>query len=55
MTELDSLKYDAKRIKKAKNITISKALDEVAASKGYRNWSLLHKDLLKNEDAAKQK
>ena len=48
MTTLRTLKQQAKKACKAKNITHSKALDEIAIGLGFRNWSLLHRHFLEN-------
>lgn len=45
MNTLEQLKRNAKRIAKAKNISHSKALDEIAAQLGFKNWSFLHREM----------
>jgi hypothetical protein len=45
---ITQLKRDAKRINKAQNISHSKALDQLALERGFRNWGLLHNEYSKN-------
>lgn len=45
--EVQALKRLAKKLKKEHDLSHSQALDRVAVSKGYLNWSLLYKDLNK--------
>jgi hypothetical protein len=45
------LKYDAKRLRKAQNISHAKALDQLALERGFRNWALLHKEYSNNENS----
>lgn len=42
--QIEHLKREAKRLSRASMIPHSKALDQVAATKGHRNWSLLMKN-----------
>lgn len=39
--QIEQLKRDAKRLKKAKGITHVEALDEIAREKGFSEWSRL--------------
>lgn len=48
MTTLRTLKKQAKKARKDKGITHSKALDEIAIGLGFRNWSLLHRHFIEN-------
>ena len=41
LDEVEGMKREAKRQKKARGITHSEALAEQAQSRGFRNWSLL--------------
>ena len=45
---ITQLKYEAKRISKAQNISHSKALDRLALERGFRSWGLLHNEYSKN-------
>lgn len=38
-------KQEAKRASRERGVPLSQCLDEIAVREGYRNWSLLHKDL----------
>lgn len=42
--EVEVLRRDAKNRARAKGVILAKALDEIAAEHGYRNWSLLQKN-----------
>lgn len=42
---LSPYKLEAKRASRDRGIPLSQCLDEIALREGYRNWSLLHKDL----------
>jgi hypothetical protein len=44
LLNLDNLRREAKKLKKASGITHSKALDKIAAGEGYNNWALLMKE-----------
>lgn len=49
---LDRLRSDAKRIRKAENISHSQALDQIAIQHGFKNWSLLHRSAVASNAAA---
>ena len=49
---LDRLRSDAKRIRKAENISHSQALDQIAVQHGFKNWSLLHRSAVASQAAA---
>ncbi len=42
--EVEVMRRDAKKRSRASGVILAKALDQIAAEKGYRNWSLLQKN-----------
>ncbi len=42
--EVETMRRDAKRRTRANGMILAKALDQIAAEHGYRNWSLLQKN-----------